>query len=107
MLRKKTFKNIVGKEQMLVTSIFSFSHNVFYFSQNKFKFSSHIYFVCRLFQIGLVYNFVIWWGILLKFNPFSNKTWFLHVCCTSLLETLWEKEILLVMSNFSFSQSAF
>ena len=28
---------------MLVTSIFSFSHNVFYPSQNKFQFLSHIY----------------------------------------------------------------
>ena len=37
------------------------------------------------------------------FNPFPNKPWFLHVCSTSLLKTLWEKEKLLVMSNFSFS----
>ena len=25
-------------------------------------------------------------------NPFPNKPWFLCVCCTSLLKTLWEKE---------------
>ena len=37
-------------------------------------------------------------------NPFPNKPWFLHICSTSLLKTLWEKEKLLVMSNFSFSQ---
>ena len=36
-------------------------------------------------------------------NPFQNKPWFLHVCSTSLLKTLWEKEKLLVTSNFSFS----
>ena len=35
-LQKKAFENIVGKEKMLVTSIFSFFHNVFYPSQNKF-----------------------------------------------------------------------
>ena len=29
-LWKKPFENIVGKEKMLITSIFSFSHNVFY-----------------------------------------------------------------------------
>ena len=40
-------------------------------------------------------------------NPFPNKPWFLHVCGTSLLKTLWEKEKLLVTSNFSFSHSVF
>ena len=41
------------------------------------------------------------------FNPFPNKPWFLHVCSTSLLETLWKKEKLLVTSNFSISYSVF
>ena len=41
------------------------------------------------------------------FNPFINKPWFLRVCSTSLLKTLWEKEKLLVTSNFSFSHSVF
>ena len=41
------------------------------------------------------------------FHPFPNKPWFLRVCSTSLLKTLWEKEKLLVTSNFSFSQSVF
>ena len=39
-----------------------------------------------------------------KFNPFPNKPCFLRVCSTRLLKTLWEKEKLLVTSNFSFSQ---
>ena len=38
-------------------------------------------------------------------NPFANNTWFLRVCSTSLLKTLWEKEKMLVTSNFSFSHS--
>ena len=42
---------------------------------------------------------------LATFNPFPNNPWFLRVCIKSLLETLWEKEKLLVTSNFSFSQS--
>ena len=42
-----------------------------------------------------------------QFNPFPNKPWFLRVCSTSLLKTLWEKEKLLVTSNFSFSHSVF
>ena len=45
--------------------------------------------------------------ILWIFNPFPNKPWFLYVCSTSLLETLWEKEKLLFRSNFSFSHSVF
>ena len=40
-------------------------------------------------------------------NPFPNKPWFLRVCHTRLMKTLWEKEKLLVMSNFSFSHSVF
>ena len=39
--------------------------------------------------------------------PFPNKPWFLRVCSISLLKTLWEKEKLLVSSNFSFSHSVF
>ena len=42
-----------------------------------------------------------------KFNLFPKKPWFLRVCNTSLLKTLWEKEKLLVTSNFSFSHSVF
>ena len=40
-------------------------------------------------------------------NPFPNKPWFLRVCSTSLLKTLWKKEKLLVTSNFSFPHSVF
>ena len=43
----------------------------------------------------------------LTLNPFLNKPWFLHVCSTSLLKTLWEKQKLLMTSNFSFSHSVF
>ena len=46
------------------------------------------------------------WTVVL-FNPFPNKPWFLRVCSTSLLKTLWEKEKSLVTSNFSFSHSVF
>ena len=38
-------------------------------------------------------------------NPFPNKPWFLRFCSKSPLKTLWEKEKLLVTSNFSFSHS--
>ena len=41
------------------------------------------------------------------FNPFPNKPWFLPVCSTTLLKTMWEKEKLLITSNFSFFHSVF
>ena len=40
-------------------------------------------------------------------NPLPNKPWFLRVCSISLMKTLWEKEKLLVTSNFSFSHIVF
>ena len=40
-------------------------------------------------------------------NPFPNKPGFLCVCTPSPLKTLWEKEKLLVTSDFSFSHSVF
>ena len=46
----------------------------------------------------------IWHEVL---NLFPNKPWFLRVYSKSLLKTLWEKEKLLVTSNFSFSHSVF
>ena len=47
------------------------------------------------------------WKVLWLFNPFPNKPRFLRVCNTSLLKTLWEKEKMLVTSNFSFSHGVF
>ena len=44
-LKKRSFENIVGKEKMLVTSIFSFSHNVFYPSQKEFLLESWVFFL--------------------------------------------------------------
>ena len=41
------------------------------------------------------------------FNPFPKKPLFLHDCSTSLLKTQSQKEKLLVMSNFSISDSVF
>ena len=53
-------KTLWEKEKMLVTSIFSFSHNVFYPSTDEFKPLSHIWIVvCKCFQFGQVQNFVI------------------------------------------------
>ena len=53
------------------------------------------------------HNFSALSTTLICLNPFPNKPWFLRVCSTGLLKTLWEKEKLLVTSNFSFSHSVF
>ena len=42
-----------------------------------------------------------------KFNTFPNNPLFLYSCTAILLKTLWEKEKLLVTSNFFFSHSVF
>ena len=60
------------------------------FSQNM----TQLFFMSRRDPFGIV-------------NPFPNKPWFLRVCSTSPSKTLWEKEKLLIKSNFSFSHSVF
>ena len=42
-----------------------------------------------------------------RVNPFPHNDTFWRPWETSLLKTLWEKEKLLVTSNFSFSHSVF
>ena len=74
---------------MLVTSIFSFYHNIFYPSQNKFQFFTQVYF-SFLSSYRLTFYHTI-----LTFNK------------RSLLKTLWEKEEMLVTSIFSFSHNVF
>ena len=114
-----------GKRMKCWSPVFyTFSHNVFYPSQNKFQFLRQIYFV--VFQCSQILSNILLFGDMLiqkltmgctcndlsacltsYFIPFPNKPLFLHVCITSLLKTLWEKEKLLVMSNFSFSHNVF
>ena len=43
----------------------------------------------------------------IEIKPFVNKPFLLRVCSTSLFKALLEKEKLLIVSNFSFSVSAF
>ena len=59
---KDTSRNHCGiKEKMLITTMFSFSHNVFYPSQSKFQFFGHVYLVvCKRFEIEPVWYFVVW-----------------------------------------------
>ena len=103
---------------MLVTSIFSFFHNVFYLYKNKSEHFSNVYFVIfKCFEFGRVQNFAIGKRVkeltrilLLRRQLLTlSKTspCFSRVCSTSLLKTLWEKEKMLLTINFSFSHSVF
>ena len=56
--RRKTLRE---KEKILVTSIFSSTHNVFYPSQEEFLFLIYITaVVCKYFESRPVFNFVVW-----------------------------------------------
>ena len=58
---KGIFLKQCGKRRMLVTSIFSFSHNVFHtFNERNQHFSNIRFVVCKYFRFGLGQNFVVW-----------------------------------------------
>ena len=76
---------------------------IFLKGQNKYMLIKHLYEEYNFLSISsrrFIFFFI-------NFSPFPNKPWFLRVCFKSLLKTLWEKEKLLVASNFSFSHSVF
>ena len=88
-------KTLWEKEKLLVTSNFSFSHNVFYPIWHLFFILTHYQTTnFRLFQTERVCRRK-WKKVIQK----MAKLW--------VEKTLWEKEKLLVTSNFSFSHSVF
>ena len=118
-------ENMVGKGENISYQHFSISHNVFYkvtmtpkieiwFREESMvgkgeNIGYHYFLHCpqcfrKCFLSGW-FDQVVSQGCVI--NSFPNKPWFLHVCSTSLLKTLWEKEKLLITSNFSFSHSVF
>ena len=67
----RLLKTLWEKEKMMVTSIFSFSHNAFYPIKDKSYSLHHIYFaVCTCFQIGQVNKFVVLYRV-----RFANSFW--------------------------------
>ena len=58
-LRKKSFENMVGNGKMLVTSIFSISHNVFHPIKYGKHFCNISFVVCKCFQFSRVQKIVI------------------------------------------------
>ena len=103
-LQYKPFENTWEKEKLQVTSNLSFSPQCFLPVWRIFS-NFHQILNCRLQALSVWKSLrvVVWERV----NPFSNKPWFVRVCCTSLLKTLWEKEKLLVTSNFSFFPKCF
>ena len=71
-------------------------------SSNKSNVCGRIYLAAVAFRYRMIFS-----EISKSNNPFATKPLFLRVCSTCLLKTQWEKEKLLVTSNFSFSYSAF
>ena len=62
-----------------------------------------LFYLFFFFSVWKSLKFVLWQSI----NPFPKKPWILRVWSASLLKTLWEKEKLLITSNFSFFHSVF
>ena len=85
----QVLKTLCEKEKLLVTSNFSFSHSVFYPFRELFPHFHQIQNCCLQLRS-------VWKG--LKFVVLS---------VVQVLKTLWEKEKLLLTSNFSFAHSVF
>ena len=85
-----------------------FFTNCFTYNFLTWSFTSAYVFIDRPINVNgfTVVIYVVAMGAAM-FNLFPNKPWFLRVCSTSLLKTMWEKEKLLVTSNFSLSHSVF
>ena len=119
--RTSLLNTLWEKEKLLITSNFSFSHSDLYLFEELIAiFIKFEIVVCKLFQFWKVYICFLAKGYLVKrllyqgqsyrlihieriwrqqwsfqgnsYNPFPNKLWFLGVCSTGLLKTLWEKE---------------
>ena len=106
--KQNLLKTLWEKEKMLVTSFFSFSHNVFYPFQNKFHFFGHTYFVvCKCFQFLPVQNFVVciqnFTGCIQIVLTLFQTSPGCYMSAEQLLKTLWEKQKLLIASNTPFS----
>ena len=129
------YKTLREKEKFLVTSNFSFSPSVFkrrvlQTRKNQGLFGKGLNspllersddlsseaVLCKMgFNAGLHWSKLLanrWFcvcprSVITAYYYFPHKPWFICVYSTSLLKTLWEKEKLLVTSNFSFSHSVF
>ena len=81
---------------MLETSIFSFSHNICYSFQKEFMILT-LYLICQFLAFQIQHQ--------IKYDVKNMNKWGYNYLIG--LKTLWEKEKLLVTSNFSFSHNVF
>ena len=96
-------KTLWKKEKLLISTNFSLSHSVFHHIGASSQF--HQIWNCCLgtHSVWKSLKFIIWERV----NPFPHNDTFWCPWETSLLKTQWEKEKLLVTSNFSFSHNVF
>ena len=94
--QQTAFENIMGKEEIARNEQFLLFPQCFLVNQIIVSPLVHIFDRISLFaaefkepEIGVS-----------RVNPFPNKALLLHVCSTSLLKTLWEKEKLPITSIF-------
>ena len=98
-LQKTAFENMEGKGENAANQHFLLFQQCFLSFQIQFL-NCESSMICFLLMLSI-------WTFYFLVNLFQNKPWFLHVCSKSHLKTLWEKEKLLVTSNFSFSHNVF
>ena len=100
-----TFKKDIIKDEYkdYIDKLLTYETNVFYPETFNLGFVKRI--IPFIFYLNSLYGCNLNDDIII--NPFPNKPLFLRVCSTILLKTLWEKEKLLITSNFSFSHSVF
>ena len=97
--KKKTLENIVGKGENAGNQHFLLFPQCFLpFLKQSSVSESHLLSSANAFNLDK--SKILLFG---RVNPFPHNT-FCRPWETSLLKTLWEKEKLLVTSNFSFSQ---
>ena len=103
-LRYKSFENIVEKGEIARNEQFLVSHSVFYPFEELSAFFIKIWnCLLQTLSVWKSLKFAGWEMV----NTFPHNDAFWRPWETSLLKTLWEKEKLLVTSNFSFSHSVF
>ena len=113
-------KTLWEKEKMMVAIIFSFSHNVFCLAGDKNPHLSYFcFFVCKCLQ-WMVDSEILSFGedltcVKVKGMSICEGFWLtlsqtspcFYVSAVQILKTLWKKEKLLVVNNFSFTHSVF
>ena len=106
-MQYKSFENTDGKGEISCNEQFLLFPRCFLPVCRTFCHFHHIQICCLQILSIWTYPTNLSFGYQLRVNPLPNKPLFLRVCSTSFLKTPWEKEKLLVTSNFSFFHGVF